>query len=64
MEVFVPSTGQQCELPDLPGGRYYHTMENMTVYGGWDSGDEEVTSCLTLTADGTWERTATLEEER
>ena len=60
VEVFIPSTGQHCQLPDLPGdGRNYHTMEGMTVCGG--SYTSTQTSCLTL-RDGTWEKTSLLEE--
>ena len=62
VEVYVPSTGQHCQLPDLPAGRYDHTMEKMTVCGGWGSMDTR-TSCLTLT-DAGWEVTTTLLEER
>ena len=61
VEVFVPSTGQHCTLPDLPARRYKHTMEEMVVYGGGDSGTR--TSCLALTDDG-WETTTTLLERR
>merc|ERR1719295_461938 len=60
VEVFVPSTGQHCQLPDLPGAwRDVHTMEEMTVCGGVDT----ERSCLTL-IDGTWQTTTTLLEER
>lgn len=61
VEVFVPSTGQHCQLPDIPGDpRYSHTMEGRTICGG----DYRSTSksCLTLT-DGGWETSATLIEE-
>ena len=59
-EVFVPSTGQHCQLPDLPGAaREFHTMEKMTVCGG----EKSTTSCLTLTG-GTWGTTISLLEER
>ena len=61
VEVYVPSTGQHCQLPDLPDRRGEHTMEKMTVCGGWWS--DTRTSCLTLTGDG-WERTTTLLEQR
>jgi len=60
VEVFVPSTGQHCQLPDLPAGRFQHSMDARTVCGGrytW-------TSCITLTQEGTWERTTTLLEKR
>ena len=59
VEVYVPSTGQHCQLPDLPDRRYGHTMEKMMVCGGWNTR----TSCLTLTGDG-WETTTTLLDGR
>ena len=58
VEVYVPSTGQQCKLPDLPDVRYVHTMEAKTVCGGYET--EVRTSCITLTSPGTWEKTSTL----
>jgi len=62
VEVFIPSTGQNCHLPDMPGKeRGAHTMEQMTVFGGVETSTS--TSCLTLT-DGTWETSTTLQEER
>ena len=70
MEVFVPSTGHHCKLPDLPGRRDQHSMEERVVCGGFDgygdSGESGAvsTSCLSLTDNGTWENTATLLEER
>ena len=63
-EVYVPSTGQHCQLPDLPDRRYGHSMEKMTVCGGGDNYNiTTLTSCLTLT-DAGWEVTTTLLEER
>ena len=62
VEVYIPSTGQHCELPDMPDGRYYHSMEGMEVCGGDDTDTQ--TSCLSLTDEGTWERTTTLLERR
>ena len=62
VEVYIPSTGQHCQLPDLPEWRMEHTMENMTVFGGGETNDTR-TSFLTLTDNG-WERTTTLLEER
>jgi len=62
VEVYIPSTGQHCQLPDLPGDpRDGHTMEEMTVCGGFVTSTG--TSCLTL-IDGTWQTTTTLLEER
>ena len=63
VEVFVPSTGQHCTLPDLPARRYGHTMEEMVVCGGGVHGSGTRTSCLSLTDDG-WETTTTLLERR
>ena len=62
VEVFVPSTGQQCRLPDLPENRRRHTMEKMTVCGGMEGRYIE-TSCLTL-SNGIWDTTTTLQESR
>ena len=63
VEVFVPSTGQHCTLPDLPAKRFYHTMEEMVVCGGGDNDSGTRTSCLSLTDDG-WETTTTLLKSR
>jgi len=62
VEVYIPSTGQHCELPDMPDGRHYHSMEGMEVCGGDDTDTQ--TSCLSLTDEGTWETTTTLLERR
>ena len=56
VEVYVPSTGQQCKLPDLPDAKYVHSMEAKTVCGGLNT----QTTCRTLTSQGTWEETTTL----
>ena len=61
VEVYIPSTGQYCKLPGVPDFRFLHTLENMTVCGGWRDGTR--TSCLTLTGNG-WENTTTLLEWR
>ena len=63
VEVYVPSSGQQCRLADLPDERSGHSMEAKTVCGGTAITDT-TTSCLTLTSLGTWERTTTLLEKR
>ena len=62
VEVFVPSTGQHCQLPNLPAMRFGHSMKELTLCGGGLTSDTR-TSCLTLTDDG-WQRTTTLTEER
>ena len=61
-EVYVPSTGQHCRLPDMPDRRRAHTQNVKTLCGGEYSTDTQ-TSCLTLT-DAGWEVTTTLLEER
>ena len=63
VEVYVPSTGQHCLLPDLPDRRDGHTMEKMTVCGGGGYNSDTETSCITLTGEG-WENTTTLLEQR
>ena len=68
VEVFVPSTGQHCQLPAIPGDlRFTHTMEGRTVCGGdsdsVDSANRTKTSCLTLN-DAGWEVSTTLIEPR
>ena len=35
-EVFVPSTGQHCQLPGIVA-RTGHTMEQLTVCGGYNT---------------------------
>ena len=60
VEAYVPSTGQHCQLPDMPDSRHWHSMEEMTVCGG----EYTETSCLTFSSNGIWERTTTLLVER
>ena len=64
VEVYAPSTGQQCRLADLPGVRRGHSMEAKTVCGGlfWFSDTKK--TCITLTSAGTWEKTTDLLEKR
>ena len=62
VEVWSPSTGQHCTVSSLPTGRGFHTQEGSQVCGGY--GSDTRTSCLTLTAGGSWERTTTLLEAR
>ena len=57
----MPSTGEHCQLPDLPSGRFGHIMEGIVVCGG-DYGETQ-TCCLTLT-DAGWEKTTSLLEKR
>ena len=66
VEVFLPSSsdGQHCELPDLPARRWSHSMEAKTVCGGGEYNSDSLASCISLTDDGTWQRTTTLLEKR
>ena len=64
VEVYVPSTGQHCNLTNMPDRRFAHTMEAKTVCGGGYPVNAVLTSCLSLSADGTWKRTTELLEER
>ena len=64
-EVFVPSTGQHCQLPGVVA-RTGHTMEQLTVCGGYNvnilsniPSNITMTSCFTL-INGAWENTTTL----
>ena len=64
-EVFVPSTGQHCQLPGIVE-RTGHTMEQLTVGGGYNvnilsniPSNITMTSCFTL-INGAWEKTTTL----
>jgi len=73
VEVFVPSTGQHCRLPSLPGGsRADHSINENIVCGGgpynsdpnYTGHDETRSSCVTLASDGTWLETTRLLEQR
>ena len=61
VELYQPSTGKHCQLPDLPDRRDGHSMEGNVICGGVE-GDSR-TSCLTLASSG-WETTTDLLEER
>ena len=64
VELFVPSTFQLCQLPNLSVCRRRHTMDAMLVCGGMgDPGVE--TSCQTFSKETkTWEKTTDLREQR
>ena len=62
VEVFVPSTGQSCSLPSLPGDRYQHSMDGLLICGGgYYSSDP--TTCVSFSS-GEWITSNTLVEER
>ena len=54
VEVYVPSTGQHCQLPDLPDKRYAHTMEKTTICGGSASGKTTVANKIISELDVPW----------
>ena len=71
VELFVPSTGHHCLLPEMWAGNsrylYQHSMEKNTVCGGITQ--DLVRSCFTLTKGNwdwnwKWEKTTTLLENR
>ena len=56
-ELFLPSSGTSCTLPDLPELRYYHSSDNNILCGGYKS-----SNCLQWSPDtGTWEELLTLD---
>merc|ERR1719430_3012103 len=60
IEVFDPSTGQSCALPSLDDQRSGHTMEGMTLCGGYYT----KTSCITFSFGVWWETSHALVEAR
>ena len=51
-ELFLPSSGTSCTLPALPDLRFYHTLNNHTLCGGFTTKG----SCRQWSPDsGTWE---------
>ena len=61
-ELYLPSSGLSCSLPNLPGDRWEHTQESSGLLcGGY--GSEE--SCIQWSpATGTWEELLTLDVGR
>ena len=60
-ELFLPSTGTNCTLPNLPEARRDHTVDNDILCGGFQTSD----SCLQLTpSSGSWEELVTLDIRR
>ena len=60
VEVFVPSTGHHCRLPDTQWQHNQHSMEKNVICGGHHPAWYY---CQTLT-NGIWEFTTTLLEKR
>jgi len=61
VEVYQPSTGYSCSLPDLPDDRFGHTMDTDSLYicGGWLT----ASTCLHFSS-GMWSISHTLVQER
>ena len=59
-EMFFPSTGKHCRLPDIPGLlRDAHSVIGTTICGGY----QVKYDCISL-IDGAWKNTAALQEPR
>ena len=59
-ELFLPSTGTSCALPQLPDSRFAHTADNNIFCGG-----KRIISCVKWSPEtGTWEELVTLDVER
>ena len=60
VEMFFPSTGKHCRLPDIPGlTKESHSVIGTTICGGYSTKYE----CVSL-IDGAWKTTARLQEPR
>ena len=61
-ELYVPSSGVSCSLPQLPDDRAFHTLESSGLLcGGYGTSD----TCLQWSPDtGTWEELLTLDVGR
>merc|ERR1712179_235163 len=59
VEVYNPVTDQSCVLPSLPCEMTAHTMDNLTICGGWKT----QTTCISFTS-GKWVASHTLGESR
>ena len=63
VELYVPSTGFQCWLPNLPSPRARHSQNGPILCGGSDNLDPDNThedairSCVAFTSNGAWDRT-------
>ena len=61
-ELYVPSSGVSCTLPQLPDSRYRHTVDSKGLLcGGWSTSG----TCLQWSPDtGTWDLQLTLDVKR
>ena len=63
VELLFLNGTRLCALPDLPGGRWWHSQSGTLACGGGDSSTSEITSCVNFSG-GTWEQTHTLGQRR
>ena len=61
MEIFDHMTGQSCELPPLPMKRSEHSMNGMTICGGYSSTTTH--DCINFSS-GEWVTSHALAEPR
>ena len=58
VELIIPKTGQFCSLPSLPFGIADHSMNGLTICGGWkiceDCGTGETNPYCLKFSDGEW----------
>ena len=57
--MYQVSTGHTCTLPSLPDERAAHTINTLTLCGGYDT----LTSCISFSS-GVWVPSHSLAEER
>ena len=63
-ELYLPSTGVSCALPQLPNERFYHTVDSKGLLCGGGATSTRNT-CLQWSPDnGTWEDQLTLSISR
>ena len=61
-EIYLPSSGASCILPQLPDVRRYHTVEQTGLLCG---GSFTADTCVQWSSDtGTWEQSLTLDTVR
>ena len=63
VELLLINGTRLCALPDLPGGRHYHSQSGPLACGGGGDKTSEVTSCVTFSG-GTWQQTHILGQMR
>ena len=63
-EVFIPSSGKSCSIPELPDTRISHTMDSEYLCGGnWVHNPDVQTTCLKF-ENNQWTYSHTLSKKR